>query len=156
MSTKINITIESTGMTAEQANNLATFLGSLKEEVKIENEKEVPTAAFLTQAEETEKPKATRQRSKKVEVIDSTEQEQAEAKEIEVIAPEVLKVEIEEEDLNDETTIKIEDIRKLVAEKQAVHKDLLRAKLKEYGSANVTALPVQHYKSFYDLLVSLK
>jgi len=113
----------------------------------------------FSQTEETEKPKATRQRAKKVEATETEAKEEIPTEEIEVVAPEVISPkpkESEEEDLNDEPTIKIEDIRKLVAEKQAVHKDLLRAKLKEYGSANVTALPVQHYQAFYDLLVSLK
>jgi hypothetical protein len=108
----------------------------------------------LEQAEE--KPKATRQRAKKVEApepdLGDTDTSYKAAKEVEVVEPKVLEVEELQEAISD---IKIEDIRKLVAEKQAAHKDLLRAKLKEFGAANVTALPVQHYEAFYTLLNGL-
>jgi len=174
MSTKINITIESTGMSTEQANKLAAFLTSLGAEPAEEKQEpfigrkpySTETKEFTTPEEAQayknepieEKPKATRQRAKKVEVTETEEKQETTAEEMEVVAPEVLspESEIEEEDLNDEPTIKIEDIRKLVAEKQAVHKDFLRAKLKEYGSANVTALPAQYYQSFYALLIALE
>jgi len=159
--TKINITIESTGMTPVQANLFSTFLGSLKEETI-----QIPEAPQI-EAPISEKPKGVKTRLTKKEVVEAVaeaeaenfqKEEQAEkVNNIEVEAPEVVEPteEIQEEE-SEVSTIKIEDIRKLVAEKQAMHKDLLRAKLKEYGAANVTALPTQHYEDFHALLIGLK
>jgi len=159
--TKINITIESTGMTATQANLFSTFLGSLKEE----NSQSVETTQI--EAPISEKPKGVKTRLTKkevVEAINASEKENFQKEEqagkvnsIEVEAPDVVEpAEEKQEEESEVSTIKIEDIRKLVAEKQAVHKDLLRAKLKEYGAANVTSLPTQHYEDFHALLIGLK
>jgi hypothetical protein len=176
MSTKINITIESTGLDFNQALKLASFLSCLKTQstedgtpqlTEVENQQHV----VLEEKEKQNVAKQTPKRAKKVALTDEEEEQAqrgiykvggewvekhpAEAKEIEVVEPKVLEVERKQEELEKEPSIKIEDIRKLVAEKQALHKDLLRAKLKEYGAANVTALPVQHYQAFYALLNAL-
>lgn len=115
------------------------------------------------------KPKATRNRSKKVEapaentLTPTTEQVKA----IEVAQPEVVESTpetapaVEEEDdlmgdaAPESPAVTIVEIRALVSDKQAVHKEAIRAKLGELGAANVTALKETDYLQFYAFLSQL-
>jgi hypothetical protein len=155
--TKISISIESEGLNATQATNLAAFLNSL-ESSKPSLTSEPQLCNGVEQSFEQEpQPKPSRSRAKKA---DMPAVEEAKAEEVEVVEPEVVEPaqEEEDEDLNGEVeqpTVSIEQIRSLVSEKQAAHKEAIRGKLKEFDAANVTALPKENYGAFYAFLKGL-
>jgi hypothetical protein len=161
--TKISISIETGGLNATQANNLAAFLTSIAENYVAGSPQ---PSELVVETEQEEKPKATRNRAKKVEAPI----EEAKAEEVEVVEPETVappKVDLtdakhipdpeQEDDLMGEEVpaITIEQIRSLVSEKQADHKEDIRGKLKEFDAANVTALPKENYGAFYTFLKGL-
>lgn len=159
--TRIHISIETQGLDALQANNLATFISSLESPNTFLDRAEYPEPAVenelnaksrFTADEQEEKPKTTRNRTKKVDVP----AEEAKAENVEVVEPETVAPAQEEgaDDLMGEEVpaITIEQIRSLVSEKQADHKEAIRAKLKEFDAANVTALPKENYAAFYTFL----
>jgi hypothetical protein len=161
--TKISITIETQGLDALQASNLATLLTSIAKNDIAGS----PQPETNLEPEQEEKPKATRNRAKKVEApveeeptnIFKKKNEEAKAENVEVVEPETVAPTQEEEadDLMGEevSEITIEKIRSLVSEKQADHKEAIRAKLKEFDAANVTALPKENYAAFYAFLKGL-
>jgi len=157
--TRVHISIETTGLDATQASNLSTFLTSLGSS---QEERESEGVTKIEPVEE--KPKATRNRSKKVEAQAITEAEQEEANNIEAVEAEEVKPATEEpseeeDDLMGEDAkpaISIVEIRAKVSEKQADFKEQIRGKLKDFGAANVTALEEKHYSAFYDFLNALK
>jgi len=61
-----------------------------------------------------------------------------------------------EEKAESETTIKIEEVRKLVSDKVANNRDAIKAKLTELGANNVTSLDKKHFQVFADFLKELK
>jgi len=61
-----------------------------------------------------------------------------------------------EEKAENETTIKIEEVRKLVSDKVANNRDAIKAKLTELGANNVTSLDKKHFQVFADFLKELK
>lgn len=159
---RISIHIESDGFNPEQAQALAAFTATLKPSLV----QDVPFTASgcldrgvaEDQPAPEEKPKATRNRSKKTEEV---------VKDIEVVQPETVEPENapveEEDDLMGDTApeaknapaITIVEIRAKVSDKQAVHKEAIRAKLGELGAANVTALKESDYQTFYAFLNTL-
>lgn len=160
--TKVNISIESNGLNTTQASNLSAFLTSLgsDQDVKsVEDPINLPADELVE-----EKPKATRNRSKKVEAPAITETEQEEVNNIEAVEAEEVKPAAEEpaeeeDDLMGEDAkpaISIVEIRAKVSEKQADFKEQIRGKLKDFGAANVTALEEKNYAAFYDFLNGLK
>jgi hypothetical protein len=153
--TKISITIETEGLNATQATNLAAFLNSLESGKPFEVGSDAPEPVLNLEPEQEEKPKATRNRAKKTEAP----VEEAKAESVEVVEPETVAPPQEEEadDLMGEEVpaITIEQIRSLVSEKQADHKEAIRNKLKEFDAANVTALPKENYAAFYTFLKGL-
>jgi len=152
--TRVHISIETSGLDATQATKLSNFLASLGQSIDDE------TPEVLTKCEDVaeEKPKATRNRSKKVEAI-TIEEVAAPVEAIEVVEPETVETEEEEtaDDLmgDDKPTITIVEIRALVSDKQAAHKEAIRGKLKEFDAANVTALPEAKYTAFHAFLKTL-
>ena len=91
--TKINITIESTGMTATQANLFSTFLGSLKEE----NSQSVETTQI--EAPISEKPKGVKTRLTKKEVVEAINASEKENFQKEEQAGKVNSIEVEAPDV---------------------------------------------------------
>lgn len=165
---RISIHIESDGFNQEQAQALAAFTATLKPsgERVFSGELKGCDATLVKVLEEQpieEKPKATRNRSKKVETTEevATPEEQAVANEVETVAEEV---QPEEEDdlMGDEATeaaaptVTREMVRSKVSDKQAAHKDAIRAKLKDLGAENVTKLEDKHFGVFYAFLEALK
>jgi hypothetical protein len=161
--TKISITIETQGLDALQANNLATFLNSLESPNSFLDRAECPEPAI--EDEQIEKPKATRNRAKKVEApIEENKAENVEVVEpgeVTNSAPQTQESYIESQKEADDLigeevpAITIEQIRSIVSEKQADHKESIRNKLKEFDAANVTALPKENYVAFYTFLKGL-
>jgi len=164
--TRVRISIETSGLDATQATNLSNFLASLGQSV--ETDRPQCAVATISGAEAPEeKPKTTRNRTKKESLAEAAEVATAvieeatqAAKEIEVVEPETVEVEEEEpaDDLmgDDKPTITIVEIRALVSDKQAAHKEAIRGKLKEFDAANVTALPEGKYTAFHAFLKTLK
>lgn len=164
----VEIKITTDGLDHGQAaalSNFLTSLGTTTPEVKTET----PSAPFYlsTEAaeavakslepveEETTAPvKRTRNRAKK-------EEAPAPVEDVEVNEPEEVTEEATEdvvEDLDEQVADMVDDakdrstlmqIRSLVAQKSANHKEVLRAKLKEYGVANVSTLEEKHYSDFH-------
>ena len=164
----ISISFESQELGSESGQHLSSFLSSLKPVAsKYYGEPEPVGCATLAgapaQEQPEDKPKATRNRSKKVETVTeevATPEEQAVANEVETVAEEVAQ---EEEDdlMGDEPqaespTVTREQIRSKVSYKQAAHKDAIRAKLKDLGAENVTKLEDKHFGIFYAFLEGLK
>lgn len=166
---RISIHIESDGFNPEQAQALATFAATLKPtgERHFKDEPQPVSCGTLKEAIQEEqtvedKPKATRNRSKKVETVTeelSAPEEQAVANEVETVAEEVGQ---EEEDdlMGDDApetalTVTREMVRSKVSDKQAAHKDAIRAKLKDLGAENVTKLEDKHFGDFYAFLNKL-
>ena len=99
--------------------------------------------------DECEKPKATRKKAEK-ETFSTTEtlKEAIKAEEtiveaIEVVEPETV------------STPTLMQIRSLVAQKAADHKDAIKAKLVELGAQNVSTLEAKHFHSIFDFLNEL-
>jgi len=156
--TRVHITIETSGLDATQATNLSNFLASLGQSVETDRPQGEGDTISGADAPE-EKPKATRNRSKKVEAPETIEEAPTPVEEIEVVEPEVVEPEEEEpaDDLmgDDKPAITIVEIRALVSDKQAAHKEAIRGKLKEFDAANVTALPEGKYSAFHGFLQTL-
>lgn len=55
----------------------------------------------------------------------------------------------------DDSNLSITDVRKLLVTKVNAHREAIKAKLEEYGVANVTTLPEENYSEFYTFLNSL-
>lgn len=68
--------------------------------------------------------------------------------------PKVKKEEPAQEETT-ESTVKVEDVRALVAEKARDHRAEVKAKLSELGAANVTTLEESKYQEFVDFLSAL-
>jgi len=156
--TRVHISIETSGLDATQATNLSNFLASLGQSVEIDRPQ--GEGVIISEAEAPEeKPKATRNRTKKVETPETIEAAPTPVEEIEVVEPETVEAEEEEtaDDLmgDDKPTITIVEIRALVSDKQAAHKEAIRGKLKEFDAANVTALPESKYTAFHAFLKTL-
>jgi hypothetical protein len=168
----INISFQSEEFSTESGQHLANFLGSLKElprqyygEPVCSGELKGKVAVLEAPSQDTaeDKPKTTRNRSKKAETVTeevATPEEQAVANEVETVAEEVAP---EEEDdlMGDEAaetaapTVTREMVRSKVSDKQAAHKDAIRAKLKDLGAENVTKLEDKHFGDFYAFLNKL-
>lgn len=161
---RISIHIESDGFNPEQAQALAAFAATLKpsgEKLYFAEPSPVCGTAEDQPAPE-EKPRATRNRTKKAEAP-----QEEKAAQMEVVAPETVGAETapaeEEDDLMGDTApaaentpaITIVEIRAKVSDKQAEHKEAIRAKLGELGAANVTALKESDYQTFYAFLNTL-
>lgn len=69
--------------------------------------------------------------------------------------PKAKKVEDPEQEETTESTVKVEDVRALVAEKARDHRAEVKAKLSELGAANVTTLEESKYQEFVDFLSAL-
>ena len=92
-------------------------------------------------AQETEKPKAKKEKPVKAEAKETTPAPPAQEPEQ---APE------------EESDIKIEDVRALLTKKVENNRVGIRAKLMAYGVPNVTALAKEKYAEFYTYLEGLK
>lgn len=167
----VEIKITSTGLDMAQASALSNFLISLnttapevvevvKEPVAVVKEPVAGVDFPVPVVEAPEAPKQTRTRAKKekpaeVAEIEVNEPEEVKPEEVEetTSAPEP-EEETQEEPAEEEKPTLMQ-IRTLVAQKSAAHKDTLRAKLKEYGAANVSTLEEKHFSAFYEFTSAL-
>lgn len=60
------------------------------------------------------------------------------------------------EKAKEETTVTLLDLRKMVSERAAGHRDAMKAKLTELGAANVSTLDEDKYSEFHSFLLTLK
>lgn len=97
-------------------------------------------------AQETEKPKAKKEKPVKAEAKETTPATPAQDPEQ---AP-------EEKEQEEESDIKIEDVRALLAKKVENNRVEIKAKLTAFGAPNVTALSKEKYAEFYTYLEGLK
>ena len=151
MATKFKFEIESDGLTTAQTLAFRTFIGTLG------------GAEFLedTRQDEVkeEKPKATRKKAEKVEAPQEAIPTESEAPQEETKAeapqeetkPEAIEV-VEPETVSAPTLMQI---RSLVAQKAAEHKDAIKAKLVELGAQNVSTLDAKHFQTIFDFLTEL-
>ena len=140
MATKFKFEIESDGLTTAQTLAFRTFIGTLGgaeflEDIRQEEVKE-------------EKPKATRKKAEKPEAPQEeakpeAPQEEAKPEAIEVVEPETV------------SAPTLMQIRSLVAQKAAEHKDTIKAKLVELGAQNVSTLDAKHFQTIFDFLTEL-
>ena len=168
---RISIRIESDGFNQEQAQALAAFTATLKPtgERHFKDESQPVSCGILAEAPaqeqaEPEKKKRNRTPNKPEPTLVTEEvatpEEQAVANEVETASEEVAP---EEDDdlMGDETTEAVaptvtrEMVRSKVSDKQAAHKDAIRAKLKDLGAENVTKLEDKHFGDFYAFLNKL-
>lgn len=146
---KICVSVETSDVAKMSA--LRAFLlaiepaGTLKEEPKEEPKKAPISKELYSDGKDFEEKKAPKKRAtKKVEP--------------KKVVEEVLEKEedFEEEPKPTETeSIKIEDVRALLAVKVADNRDAIKAKLSELKAKNVTTLKPEHYQSFSDFLNKL-
>ena len=122
---KIEIKIESDGFTAQQSQFLASFLQALGTPAVTTDLKSIPV---ISEEIISEKPKQIH-KIKKVEKAEEQAEEQAE--------------------------VTIEQIRAMVALKQAKHKIKLRSKLDEFGAKNVSTLEPKYFSKFHTYMLSL-
>lgn len=162
---RISIHIESDGFNSEQAQALAVLAATLKPSTERRPYTAEPSPDCGTSEEQPapeEKPKATRNRSKKADAPQEEKAAQMEVVQPETVEPENVPAEDEDDLMGDTATeaetapaITIVEIRAKVSDKQAVHKEAIRAKLGELGAANVTALKESDYQTFYAFLNTL-
>ena len=140
MATKFKFEIESDGLTSAQTLAFRTFIGTLG------------GAEFLedTRQDEVkeEKPKATRKKAEKVEAPQEETKPEAPQEETKPEATEV----VEPETVSAPTLMQI---RSLVAQKAADHKDSIKSKLAELGAQNVSTLDAKHFQTIFDFLNEL-
>ena len=149
MATKFKFEIESDGLTTAQTLAFKTFIGTLGgaeflEDIRQEEVKE-------------EKPKATRRKAEKVEAHQEETKPEAPQEETKPEAPqqetkpEAIEV-VEPETVSAPTLMQI---RSLVAQKAADHKDSIKSKLVELGAQNVSTLDAKHFQTIFDFLTEL-
>ena len=153
MATKFKFEIESDGLTTAQTLAFRTFIGTLG------------GAEFLedTRQDEVkeEKPKATRKKAGKVEAHQEDIPTESEAPQEDIPT----ESEVPQEETKPEATEVVEpetvsaptlmQIRSLVAQKAAEHKDTIKAKLVELGAQNVSTLDAKHFQTIFDFLTEL-
>lgn len=93
-----------------------------------------------------------KQEQLKVEEPTPVEPEQPKVEEPTPVEPEQPKV---EEPVKPAPAISIEDVRLALQEKVNEHREKIKAKLTEFGSANVTKLDPVHYEAMYNFLKNL-
>lgn len=141
----MKIKIELEGLTLEQATGLTNYLSSLQDK-NITGE--VVSAEFEAEEITQSKPKQTRKRSEKVaapeedtpQETETPQEEETKTEEIEVVEPETV------------SAPTLMQIRSLVAQKAAEHKDSIKAKLVELGAQNVSTLDAKHFQTIFDFL----
>lgn len=146
----MKIKIELDGLTLDQATELTKFLTSLK---PLPEEIEQKTFSLKENDEVVlDKPKAARRKAEKIEVpaetskeeaLPETPQEETKPEEIEVTEPETI------------SAPTLMQIRSLVAQKAAEHKDAIKAKLVELGAQNVSTLDAKHFNTIFSFLNEL-
>lgn len=154
--TKLNI--ETTGMTETQALSLADFLISLNETGGVMVQESADTITGEAPASITEeKPKATCNRSKKVEDAkeETPEVDQETVNKLEVVADEP---EAEDDGLGEESfpPATMEQINQQIQQKKGNHKDVIKAEFPKYGINAVRELKPEQYGAFYAFLKALK
>lgn len=149
--TNVNISINSDGLNSEQATALSNFLNTLAQGTPTQGTGVIPISEGVQPAED--KPKATRNRSKKVEEVKEEPIDQEAVNEIETTT------EPEDDDFDAPTESKkvtLQEIRSLVFEKKDAHKDTIKAELSRIGAASIPTIEEKDYGHFYSFLLSLK
>jgi len=148
--TNVNISINSDGLNSEQATALSNFLNTLAQGTPTQGEGVIPVSEGDQPAED--KPKATRNRSKKVEEVKEEPIAQEAVNEIETTLE-------EDDDLDGPAETKkvtLQEIRSLVFEKKDAHKDTIKAELSRIGAASIPTIEEKDYGHFYSFLERLK
>lgn len=160
---RIHISIETDGLNEEQAQALANLGKAFRKATDAVNDFNEVAAKAETSADQAEPEKKKRNRTpNKPDATIVPERDtfdDTSAKEAEVTEPEIVEPEDDlmgDEPQADAPTVTREQIRSKVSDKQAVHKEAIRAKLKELNAENVTKLEDKHFGSFYAFLQGLK
>ncbi len=164
MATKFKFEIESDGLTSAQTLAFRTFIGTLggaeflegirQEEVKEEKPKatrkkaekvEAPQEAIPTESEAPQEDIPTESEAPQEDIPTESEapQQEKKAEATEVVEPETV------------SAPTLMQIRSLVAQKAADHKDAIKAKLGELGSQNVSTLDAKHFQTIFEFLTEL-
>ena len=148
----MKIKIELDGLSLEHATEITTFLKSLSEKNQIVTSVNGSDLEVQIDSVKEEKPKATRKKAEKVEapqedIPTETETEVPQ----EGTKPEATEV-VEPETVSAPTLMQI---RSLVAQKAADHKDSIKSKLTELGAQNVSTLDAKHFQTIFDFLTEL-
>ena len=142
----MKIKIELEGLTLEQATGLTNYLSGFNPVPIIEKIREGVIAE--------DKPKQTRKRAEKVEAPQQeAPQQEDEIKEDaqDETKPEAIEVK-EPETVSAPTLMQI---RSLVAQKAAEHKDAIKSKLVELGAQNVSTLDAKHFNTIFTFINEL-
>ena len=106
-----------------------------------------------------EKPKLTRKKSEKVESpIIETQEDAIEDKQEEAIGDTQEETKLEAIEVIEPESVGVPtlmQIRSLVAQKAAEHKEAIKAKLVELGAQNVSTLDAKHFQTIFDFLTEL-
>ena len=149
MATKFKFEIESDGLTTAQTLAFRTFIGTLGgaeflEDIRQEEVKEEKPKATRKKAEKPEAPQEeAKPEAPQEEAKPEAPQEEAKPEAIEVVEPETV------------SAPTLMQIRSLVAQKAAEHKDTIKAKLVELGAQNVSTLDAKHFQTIFDFLTEL-
>ena len=176
MATKFKFEIESDGLTTAQTLAFRTFIGTLggaefledirQEEVKEEKPKATRKKAEKPEAPQEEAKPEAPQEEAKPEAPQEEAKPEAPQEEAKPEAPqEEAKPEAPQEEAKPEAIEVVEpetvsaptlmQIRSLVAQKAAEHKDTIKAKLVELGAQNVSTLDAKHFQTIFDFLTEL-
>src|SRR5574343_783510 len=141
------VTLNLTLNTPEQLHLTAEYLRGLAELSSVE--------VIELIADKTKKQTASKTKSGKFEV----QQPKPELKEVVEEKPAVEEKPTIDEKVevptNDESEIKISDLRTLLSKKVDEHRDDIKAKLTELGAKNVTTLDESKYEEFFNFLKGL-
>ena len=151
----MKIKIELEGLSLEQATGLTNYLSSLSDK----NFTGDVVSTELSLGEVTQdKPKQTRKRAEKVEAPQQEAPQQEAPQQEEAIEDAQEETEPEEIEVKEPETViapTLMQIRSLVAQKAADHKDAIKAKLVELGAQNVSTLDAKHFQTIFDFLTEL-
>lgn len=109
-------------------------------------------------AEELEKAKRKARRDARLakEAEEARLAKEAEEAEEDEEDEDFLGEEDEEDEEDGEEEITVAMLRELTSQHSKTHRDAIKKKLAEYGSANVTSIPEDNYRDYYKFLKNLK
>lgn len=162
---KVNIDVTRTEHT-EALNSFLRAIGGINDASKNEEAAYQKTKKALTKKQTKElevvEPEVVkvdeidasfRMTAEKVQLMDGTEIEETEA--AKAAAEEAPEEEVQEAPKAEVKTIKLETVRAALSQKVKEHRDEIKAKLSDYGTANVTNLDPSKYAEFMDFLEAL-
>ena len=147
---QLNLSVDAEN--TDEVKKVISFLQRIVGPETIETKEPVVTTATEEVVEPVKKKRTSRKKAVEPEPV---EEENGLAPVEKAAAVDPKAEPVKEEVETDDSGLTLQDVKTAVSEKQADHREALKAKLKELGSKSVTLLEQKDYKAMYDLAKSL-